>query len=1291
MTENYQADLQASRRRAGGWIILGALLLGLMLFLCTCRDSRLIQMDLWTKGRVALEAKGYDPNILSMNGRDATLTGTVATEAIKADAETVVRSINGIRQVAVQNNLAVANVPAVAETLDTAPVPDLIPQRDPSLSVAVAAGTVTLSGLVAGGSKPQILEAATELYGEGNVVDNLEVADDVATPNWLAGALGLLPQVKNEVQEGRLEATPDGITLSGTAATEQAKAGLAVAAQNATGLAVQNNLAVAAPELKPATFALRLTNGKAELTGTVPEATIAPAVEAASSAVGAENVVNNLQVAADIASPSWGLGLFSALPTLAKAAPDLGINVVENNITLTGTVSSPEVRESLAKQVQDAVGAEVTVANQLEVAIPPQLRVKISPDAVQLSGTVSQTTADTTVQVAGTVSSTGSVVNQLTIGENVAQPVWLPKLLEQLPTFAKDVQEGELSVQGSTITLLGAVPSDEQKTTVENNIRQAVGADPTLVNQLRVVAPVVEVQPALNITMAENAVTLSGNVAQVTAEQLTEAMTKIPDVTMTNQLTTAENVAQPEWLPNVIGLIPTYKTDVQEAKLDIKDNRVTLEGIVASEEKKTEMGTAFTEATGEGVEVVNNLQIEAAEPVALRVTVENGVAQLEGNVPQEVAETLADTVDNAPDTSVNNEIQAASNVAIPDWLQGVVNLLPTVTTEVKDADVTIEGDTITLGGVVESEEQKTELADSVSEAAGADVEIVNNLVVEAPAPPEPVQLHVQIQDGVATLEGNVPAETASQLSEAMETAPDAPSVSNEIETVPNVQVPTWLPNVVAALPEATQDVVDADVSIVADTITLSGIAPTEERKAEIAETVKQAAGADVKVVNNLEVAPEPQLRVSVADGVAMIEGNLPAEMAEQVANAVDQAPETTSVTNEIQAAANVQVPTWLPKMLETLPQLTSEVENADISIDSSSITLEGVVTSEDEKTQIANTVTEAVGTDVSVVNNLTVVPEAVAETPVATTETPITEAEQAETPSSESETAASSGETEQEPQAETSAQEESVTTSESDTTPTPTTQAEEPTPSESITEAPSSAEAETTETPQPEAAQTDASSTPEEPATTPEPETPATQAEEPATLEPTVSEPTVEAPSAETETTPETPTPATPTEEPATSEIQQTETPQVDTPTQEETAPEPAPVVVTPTRNPDVRIEIAGNTIRLTGAVPSAESVTAAVAPYTKETVENLLEPNPEIANVAWLPKLYEIAPKVANDLNRATLVLSDTTLTIQGVAPSLEMRDAIGKYLNDALQPDVTVINRLTVQLQIPFAEDGK
>jgi hypothetical protein len=766
------------------------------------------------------------------------------------------------------------------------------------------------------------------------------------------------------------------------------------------------------------------------------------------------------------------------LPALAKVAPDLGVTVADRTVTLTGTVPSAQVRESLAKQVQDAAGADVTVANQLQIAeqTPPQLRVKVTPDAVQLSGTVAQSTADKAVQVAGTVS--GSVVNQLTIGETTAQPAWLPTLLETLPTFAKNVQEAELNVDGSTITLIGALESDEQKTITEATVRQAVGADPTIVNQLRVVAPVAEVQPSLNIKVAENTLTLSGNVAQDTATQLTQALT-LPDVTLANQLTTADNVAQPEWLPEIIGLFPDYSAEVEQAELDVKDSKLTLAGTVPSAEKKTEVAETFASAAGEGVEVVNNLQVEAAEPVALRVTIENGVATVAGNLPAETAEGVVASVDETPDTTVTNEIQAASSVTIPDWFDNVTNLLPAVTSEVKDADVVIAGDTITLAGVVPSEEKKTELAASVSEAAGEDVEVVNNLVVEAPAQVEPVQLRVQLQDGAATVTGNVPAATAAQITEVVEAAPETASVSNAVEAAPNVQVPEWLPTVVEVLPEATRDIADADVNIVADTITLAGTVPSEERKAEVAMMIEEAAGAEVRVVNNLTVVPEVAAQVSEA---------------------------------------------------ETQETVTEEVSPEETAPEETPVAAEGT----------AEEIVEVAPPEVAPANE---------------------------------------------------------------------TRADE------------------------------------------------TRADETRADETRADETRAEA------------------------QVQPEET----------RAEQETPVVAAPTRNPDVRVDIAGNTIRLTGTVPSPESVTAAAAPYSTETVENLLEPTPDVASVPWLNKLYEVAPKVAADLNRATLVLNDTTLTLQGTAPSLEQRDAIGKYVSDALSPEVTVINRLTVQVQIPNAEDGK
>ena len=362
-----------------GWRL--AVLLGLLLLLCTCRDSKLIQEDLWGKGRTALESQNYDPTLLSFSGRDAFLRGEVASEEIRTGMEQTVRGIRGVRQAGLKNDLVVATA---------APT-----EQNPELNVAINEGQVTLSGLVPTQTKADIVAAAEQLYGSANIVDNLQTADDVENPSWMGSVLGLLPQIKNELPSGSLSARDGELTLTGTASSEQIKSGLGLAADSATDLNINNNIAVAAPVLVPAALSLLLKDGKATLSGTVPEATIAPAVEAATQAVGADNVINNLK-ASDVEVPVWAPGLFGALPELSKQSADLGLNVADNKLTLTGKVDSPEKRESVAKAVQDAVGETVSVTNQLELAAqtPSQVRFKVAQDAVQLSGTLPQITAD---------------------------------------------------------------------------------------------------------------------------------------------------------------------------------------------------------------------------------------------------------------------------------------------------------------------------------------------------------------------------------------------------------------------------------------------------------------------------------------------------------------------------------------------------------------------------------------------------------------------------------------------------------------------------------------------------------------------------------------------------------------------------------------------------------------------------------------------------------------------------------------------------------------------------------
>jgi hypothetical protein len=170
-----------------------------------------------------------------------------------------------------------------------------------------------------------------------------------------------------------------------------------------------------------------------------------------------------------------------------------------------------------------------------------------------------------------------------------------------------------------------------------------------------------------------------------------------------------------------------------------------------------------------------------------------------------------------------------------------------------------------------------------------------------------------------------------------------------------------------------------------------------------------------------------------------------------------------------------------------------------------------------------------------------------------------------------------------------------------------------------------------------------------------------------ATPEPVVSEPVVSEPI---------------TSEPITSE------PAVSEPVVKATTPEPEPVEL---RAPDLRIDIAGNQVRLAGSVPDEAMREEAVEDFSTMTVENALAVAPDVASPDYLPRVLELGPQLAQDLDRASMVLEETTLTLLGVASSDVQRDRVGAYVSDALSPDLTVINRLTVKPSIPFSEDGK
>jgi len=338
-------NVDSQNRKTPGWLVLGLLFMALLLFLCTCNDSRGIQSRLQSNGEAALVnagIEGLDAEFLTVKGRDAFLEGVVPSEEVKLEAEQIIGAVQGIRKDHIVNNLQV--VAAVAAEADPEPVvAETVVLRDPNLKLCISECSVLSEGLLNETGNSSLNAAIVEQCSAGQYSNAINVAEDVAAAAWLDGVISLLPSLNSsDVQDGCLAVDAGNLTLTGTAASDDLKLSLIDLANNSSALSVVDQLAVAPVELVDPSFNLRLANNGAELSGTVPEATIAPAVAAASQLVGADNVINNLVPSEAVSSPEWLGRVIGEFPQFAADAQSPQFDVANQVVTLDGFVDSDE-------------------------------------------------------------------------------------------------------------------------------------------------------------------------------------------------------------------------------------------------------------------------------------------------------------------------------------------------------------------------------------------------------------------------------------------------------------------------------------------------------------------------------------------------------------------------------------------------------------------------------------------------------------------------------------------------------------------------------------------------------------------------------------------------------------------------------------------------------------------------------------------------------------------------------------------------------------------------------------
>ena len=193
----------------------------------------------WQKNvRKIVEAiKGHeDPAHLRIEGTTAILGGTALSGSEKSD-----------RGTAMQNLLS----PDV--TIDNRIV--IQPLALSVVEVQAANGKVTLSGQVAeDATRSRLAEAASKVFGYGNIADQIVVERKTSAINWIAKSEQALEGLINPGEAMGLRAEGEDIVLTGTVVSEAEREKRGRQAQEAFGAAavINNKIVIVAPPPPPA-------------------------------------------------------------------------------------------------------------------------------------------------------------------------------------------------------------------------------------------------------------------------------------------------------------------------------------------------------------------------------------------------------------------------------------------------------------------------------------------------------------------------------------------------------------------------------------------------------------------------------------------------------------------------------------------------------------------------------------------------------------------------------------------------------------------------------------------------------------------------------------------------------------------------------------------------------------------------------------------------------------------------------------------------------------------------------
>jgi OmpA-OmpF porin, OOP family len=565
-----------------GWLLPGLLTLIVLTAIAVLVRGGPIEADLTTRSLQMLETDGTPWASASLDGRDATLTGTAPTLAAQAAALSAMERVAGVHRI------------------DASGL-DVLPLADPyTLTLAVDAQSATVSGSFPDGvTRASLMDDLRALIGDKTLVDETTLAR--GAPSGFTDLASFAVAGLPALESGTISLDGSQLSMNGDAATVDGyNAELARLAAPPSALTI-GEIALNPPIVSPYVWSAETTADGVTLSGFVPDDATRGEILNAAEPLGA--VTDTMEIG--FGAPDGFANAATALLAQMEGLDNASASITDRDLTLAG-----EAADSNAYNAANAfLGALPTGFDSLSGRIAPPIAdpfvttLAKNADGYTLSGVLPDETARAVILDAIGDAATDTS----TVARGAPDGVAVGDVFSSVATIFDAMIEGTATMTANTLAVGGTASSFSGASEAETAL-QALATDALSVQVDIVPGPAMPFR--FSAQTSDESLSLQGFAPTDDARDtiLSSASELFPGYAVTDDLVIAEGA--PEGFLAMVQAGLRGLSRLANGSFGISDTDATLSG------------GAFYESLGDRIAEL----VSSAGPSAFNFTTDIGVA-----------------------------------------------------------------------------------------------------------------------------------------------------------------------------------------------------------------------------------------------------------------------------------------------------------------------------------------------------------------------------------------------------------------------------------------------------------------------------------------------------------------------------------------------------------------------------------------------------------------------------------------------------------------------------------------